>query len=1446
MVATSETPFEVERFARVFVEDPARIPTGSDAFHDDDRGFYFKLHLDQVSTTEASDLISKAKETFDVEIVKRVSLGDIVKERVYIDHPDQAPPDARVEEGPQGGLYYETREQVAAPDAGDTRSVGVITWDDLETGDDIVFETPDGDEVFAEVIDIDERPGTPDRLTVEYDGETYEAHPGTYSVDKSAGRLIKDTDDPWVAYTGPRGGEGWYNRQTGEVRYQDQHPARAEEQADPDELDFDPTEPPEDGYARGWEQPLSPEMLYEGQVVEFFDEDGYGYGEVVEVGADSVVVESEGGERHEADTITAIESDDWDPTDVPDVEFREQVDPADFAEAVEQKIEENPEMGAFLTAHDAEHFGDFELIMNEEGTAGAAVSPDGDAQNLFSLEDAEPGAGRAVMKKAFEEHGAITLDCYDGYLRDLYAEFGFRETARMEFDPEYAPDGWNFEKYGEPDVVFMHYDPEEELELSDDYRGPAEWGDAKQDSRREADTSARSPPQGRGVREGERGADPGSGSPDGRPVTADDLEIEGDDEDELVEALNGPELERLNIDINPDPDLSRWGMEGEVGVAHNPEAYGYTGATVGIPIEDFRRLQEYIAIDIPGIDVSYEDWWNQAFDEDVDQMAAVLAGEAEAREPYDDGLPTPWVEFGRDGSLRFTQEGRHRTLAAEQAGLDEIPVRIIYNDEYEGDEGPLAKEGILGDVSGEVMASEGSVTSSTPGVHSARHSEEDDGEEPLESDLPEVIDLVKEEGRWTYYYGPEGGEGWINLDTGEIRYQQQRPGPGPEGGDGYDDWLADGWAEPPEDLGELQIGQPIEFKDHQGEFQEGEYGGVNEQGNHFVRPEDDPSKEIVVGPDFNNDITAVAEDWSRHDSWFEDKDFTEEEYFDIEEEIPEDAPDEFQGLEIGPDYHLELPTGDVVEMPFVGYVDPDDHPTVSSESLMVRYDDLEAEVGRSEMYDNWGEPGKSSPLISVPASIIEDDVVGGPGVGEYEPESDEPEKPEASEEPLFDAYWPMEDVRIPVRPEETAEGDMGYRVVEGIYEGAWINEGKLEDIIPENEAAEEFEAEQVEEEEELPTIDEGPLEGQVAPADDPEVETDLFVDAGPDTSIEDLPEGMQVVVDDGDGNYTTAEVYPNDIGYDPGDGTTIYPDEVGIAAVHESGWKYIEGDAEPAEAEEAEEDATGPEEDEASEAVAEATGAEADDELYVFAEDYDPDDVEEWGSLVEFGFPEGVSSMEVGRLPHYDGEDDPTRNEGLVFRTKYGPGETSESLGYRQLVAHDVGDALGARMPTHVGDPADGWVDAEGIDGQMAADHTGDGVDREDFMEQAAFQIILGNFDAHSHNVHIDPEGRVWMIDIDHSTGDITDEFTGEKTWYDSSVDRATGELLDSASSLGIDTTKEELLGRAIDVAAQFVDDGEIADYVADAIEESSQWDAELAENVRSNIINLAAGDVQL
>lgn len=130
------------------------------------------------------------------------------------------------------------------------------------------------------------------------------------------------------------------------------------------------------------------------------------------------------------------------------VEFKPST-PADFVAARDAAAKRNP----FLTKSTAEDLKNHKIILSVDGKVGAVVSPEGDIQNVFN-NGGPKGAGQDALYEAIRQ-GGTHLDCFDDYLPGLYNNFGFEETGRMKFNRDYAPEGWDYDKYGEPDVVFM-------------------------------------------------------------------------------------------------------------------------------------------------------------------------------------------------------------------------------------------------------------------------------------------------------------------------------------------------------------------------------------------------------------------------------------------------------------------------------------------------------------------------------------------------------------------------------------------------------------------------------------------------------------------------------------------------------------------------------------------------------------------------------------------------------------------------------------------------------------------------------------------------------------------------------------------------------------------------------------------------------------------------------
>jgi hypothetical protein len=324
-----------------------------------------------------------------------------------------------------------------------------------------------------------------------------------------------------------------------------------------------------------------------------------------------------------------------------------------------------------------------------------------------------------------------------------------------------------------------------------------------------------------------------------------------------------------------------------------------------------------------------------------------------------------------------------------------------------------------------------------------------------------------------------------------------------------------------------------------------------------------------------------------------------------------------------------------------------------------------------------------------------------------------------------------------------------------------------------------------------------------------------------------------------------------------GDSVTMHPNSVESA----SGGVEGEQDVSPEEQQEVSQDAVGEAVDEAS---VEAEGSPGWQEEWtggVVDEDFTFEDAEQWGKLSDYHFPSGVSQafMRVGATDGYDG----VSNDGLVFGNFYGGHDelgiepasvqdpSKENLGRRQMTTYHAADALGGNVPTCSTPDGGDTVYTEGVEGENISSAPGsylEKVDPEEFYEQAAIQIICGNNDAHSENVLVTPDGTPVFHDIDHSSGPLDSDFTGNKYGYEDAVDRTLGELWYSAQHVvDEDETqaKQRMLDTAKDIASEVASDGEIQDAeLADALERAKEVESDMAGNIRENLVKLANGEI--
>jgi hypothetical protein len=110
------------------------------------------------------------------------------------------------------------------------------------------------------------------------------------------------------------------------------------------------------------------------------------------------------------------------------------------------------------------------IFMTEDGLAGAYVKKDGYMGGLFKNPKATYKEVAKLLQQARIKVGGRFMDAYATELERIYTENGFRPVARLKFNEEYAPEGWDAPGSAlasKPDVVFFAYDPEGKYKIGD-------------------------------------------------------------------------------------------------------------------------------------------------------------------------------------------------------------------------------------------------------------------------------------------------------------------------------------------------------------------------------------------------------------------------------------------------------------------------------------------------------------------------------------------------------------------------------------------------------------------------------------------------------------------------------------------------------------------------------------------------------------------------------------------------------------------------------------------------------------------------------------------------------------------------------------------------------------------------------------------------------------------
>jgi Large polyvalent protein associated domain 38 len=152
--------------------------------------------------------------------------------------------------------------------------------------------------------------------------------------------------------------------------------------------------------------------------------------------------------------------------------------PEEFVQTA-SKNKSEAKFGTSVDVLSPEQYKDYDLVQASVGgeTATVSVSKSGEIGSVTRSQNAPSTLIRTAMDAALHFRGGkdIWLNGFNTILPELYSDYGFRPVAKLKFNDEYRPDGWDYKAYskynnGRPDVVFMRYTGD----FSGDYKAELE------------------------------------------------------------------------------------------------------------------------------------------------------------------------------------------------------------------------------------------------------------------------------------------------------------------------------------------------------------------------------------------------------------------------------------------------------------------------------------------------------------------------------------------------------------------------------------------------------------------------------------------------------------------------------------------------------------------------------------------------------------------------------------------------------------------------------------------------------------------------------------------------------------------------------------------------------------------------------------------------------------
>lgn len=137
------------------------------------------------------------------------------------------------------------------------------------------------------------------------------------------------------------------------------------------------------------------------------------------------------------------------------------VTPQRYEDAIEHEMRGHPREG-YLTFYPASKIQSERMIpiLENDGQTGVLVWNHGDGRIEMAggfNNSSVPGAGMDLLRRTRDQYHVNWIEAFEPLDKKYAKELGFHEISRDEWNDEYAPAAWDYDKMGRPSVVYMGY-----------------------------------------------------------------------------------------------------------------------------------------------------------------------------------------------------------------------------------------------------------------------------------------------------------------------------------------------------------------------------------------------------------------------------------------------------------------------------------------------------------------------------------------------------------------------------------------------------------------------------------------------------------------------------------------------------------------------------------------------------------------------------------------------------------------------------------------------------------------------------------------------------------------------------------------------------------------------------------------------------------------------------